>query len=169
MVTGAVAVIIYGEPRLTHDLDLVLELNKQHIPQLIQIFKQEDFYCPPEEVLLVEAKRDQNGHFNLIHHATGFKADVYLAGTEFLHKWAMERRRSIEFEEEKIWVAPPEYVILRKMQYYREGGSDKHLKDIRSILEISADQVDRSTLEKLLNEKGLSDLWFEKFHDQIEK
>ena len=66
MVNGAVASIIYGEPRLTHDIDLVLELSDEDAEELVEVFPLEEFYCPPIEILRLEIKRPQRGHFNLI-------------------------------------------------------------------------------------------------------
>jgi hypothetical protein len=54
MITGAAASIIYGEPRLTNDLDLVLDLKKGDAPEFAQAFPLEEFYCPPEEVIILE-------------------------------------------------------------------------------------------------------------------
>src|SRR5262245_42949560 len=78
VVAGSVAGIVYGEPRLTHDVDLVVELPRHAVANLLQQFPLEEFYAPPEEVVLVECRRSERGHFNIIHHETGFEADVYL-------------------------------------------------------------------------------------------
>ena len=51
MVTGAVASIVYGQPRFTHDLDLVVRFDKKQIPLFVSLFPPEEFYCPPEEVV----------------------------------------------------------------------------------------------------------------------
>jgi hypothetical protein len=56
-------------------------------------------------------------------------------------------------------VAPPEYVILRKLEFYREGGSEKHLRDIRSMLDASPDAIDRGELERMIAERGLQGAW----------
>src|SRR5713226_7282845 len=69
MVSGSVAVIIYGEPRLTHDVDLIVVLDRGHIARLPEVFPPAEFYCPPAEVIAVEVAREQRGHFNIIHHA----------------------------------------------------------------------------------------------------
>ncbi len=55
--------------------------------------------------------------------------------------------------------APPEYVILRKLQFYQEGGSDKHLIDIQNMLEMSASSIDRGELEARILQLGLSTVW----------
>jgi hypothetical protein len=58
MVSGSVAVIIYGEPRLTHDVDLIVVLDLEHIARLPEVFPPGEFYCPPAEVIAVEAPCD---------------------------------------------------------------------------------------------------------------
>jgi hypothetical protein len=159
MVSGSVAVIIYGEPRLTHDVDLIVVLDQEHISRLPGVFPPAEFYCPPTEVIAVEAAREQRGHFNIIHHETGFKADVYLSGQDPLHAWGLARARRLEVEGQVVVVAPPEYVILRKLEYYREGGSDKHLRDIRSMLDTSPDAIDCAELEQQIVTRGLQEAW----------
>ena len=118
MITGAVASIIYGEPRLTNDIDLVIRMTPDDLEAFADAFPIEDFYCPLQEVIRLEIARSQRGHFNLIHHATGFKADVYVSGRDELHHWGLANRKSFDVEGEKFWLAPIEYVILRKLEYY---------------------------------------------------
>ena len=161
MVTGAVACIIYGEPRLTHDIDLVIELRNKDAKKILEAFPQNEFYCPPLEMIKLEVSRPMRGHFNLVHHDTGFKADVYLLGQDELHQGAMSHRRRYDMEGEPIWLAPPEYVILRKLEYYREGGSEKHLKDIAGIMEISANQLNFDELCEKIKKYSLQQQWEE--------
>ncbi|MFW5894263.1 MAG: hypothetical protein ACOCUY_03920 [Verrucomicrobiota bacterium] len=143
MVSGSVASMAYGESRLTNDIDMVLDLNPMHVEALPRLFPESNYYCPPLEVIRVEVQRSQRGHFNIIHHETGHKADIYLRGTDALQTWGLEHRRKINLAtDETIWLAPPEYVIVRKLEYYREGGSEKHFTDIRGMLEVSEDIID---------------------------
>ena len=161
MVTGAVASIIYGEPRLTNDIDLIIELKSEQAEEIAKVFPQEDFYCPPIEVIRVEINRPLHGHFNIIHQETGFRADVYLMGEDILHQWAMAKRKKIEIEGEPFWLAPPEYVVLRKLQYYRESEWEKHLRDIANILEVSSDEIDFKFLKEEIEKYGLQKEWSE--------
>ena len=158
MVTGATAAILYGQPRVTNDLDVVLSLNNVTRAALLQAFPDSEFYVPPESVIRAEEARPQRGHFNLIHHDSGFKADIYLTGSDPLHAWAMPLRRRLPWGENfSIAVAPPEYVVLRKLEFYREGGSSKHPADIRAIIEVTG--VDQALLLPWIKNRGLTETW----------
>lgn len=158
MVTGATAAILYGQPRVTNDLDVVISLNDATRAALLRAFPESEFYVPPESVIRAEQARQQRGHFNLIHHDSGYKADVYLAGSDPLHAWALPLRRRLCWDGDlSMTVAPPEYVVLRKLEFYREGHSAKHPTDIRSIREITG--VDEAMLAPWLERMGLDALW----------
>ena len=159
MVTGSAASMAYGVPRVTLDIDMVLELNATQTGLLPMSFPAEEFYCPPREVIGIETERAARGHFNVIHMETGFKADFYPVGDDPLHRWAMARRRRVEMFSEPVMLAPPEYVIVRKLEYFKEGGSDKHLRDIRGMLDVSGDMIDRIELKSMVGKRGLQDGW----------
>jgi hypothetical protein len=76
---------------MTHDIDLVVDLNREAIKRISEAFPLEAFYCPPSEILELEARRSLRGHFNLVHHQTALKADVYIVGQDALHHWATEK------------------------------------------------------------------------------
>jgi hypothetical protein len=158
VVTGSTAGILYGEPRLTHDIDIVVALAMKDVHAFVEAFPLDDFYCPPEDVLAIEVRRGHRGHCNLIHHATGFKADIYIAFDE-LHRWALAHRRKLDLDGMAIHLAPVEYVIVRKLEYYREGKSEKHLRDIRAMLEVSAGTIDHAQLARFVEERGLAAEW----------
>jgi hypothetical protein len=159
VVTGSVAAIFYGEPRLTHDVDFIIFLKPADIEAFPKAFPAADFYLPPPETIAAEAQREQRGHFNIIHADTGFKADMYLTGRDELNAWAFRLRRQAQFDGEPVMLAPPEYVIVRKLEYYREGGSEKHLRDIRSMLAVSGDQLDQPALNEWIQRRGLQTEW----------
>ncbi len=159
VITGAVASIVYGEPRLTHDIDIVLEIGATEVDRFVAAFPATEFYVAPVEIIQNEILRDERGHFNLIHLDSGFKADIYLKGKNDLHQWALENKRKIDFQGITLFVAPPEYVVIRKLEYYREGHSDKHLTDIKAILNNSRDIIDVGFIETYCTEHGLTDLW----------
>ncbi|HMO50225.1 MAG TPA: hypothetical protein PKE26_04795 [Kiritimatiellia bacterium] len=159
MIAGSVACMIYGEPRLTNDVDLVLMLDSGMASRIESLFPAETFYCPPFEVIGIESRRQRRGHFNIIHHDSGLKADIYLAGSEPLQAWGLKHRRQIALGGDTLWIAPPEYVILKKLEYYREGQSEKHIHDIRGMLAVSGDKLDRDFLAEQIAWHRLGPEW----------
>jgi hypothetical protein len=160
MVSGSVAAMVYGEPRLTNDIDVILHVVRADLPRLVEAFPLDSFYCPPEDVLQIETRRKRRGHFNLIHHETGHKADIYLCGDDPLHVWGLSERRQIDLDEGKsLWVAPPEYVILRKLEYFKEGGSEKHKTDIQGMLEVSGQDLDIDVVNTWIARLGVESEW----------
>ena len=135
MISGSVAAMTYGEPRLTNDIDIVLDLQVSDLGRLAAAFPDEAFYRAPDEVLRTELSRSLRGHTNIIHHDSGFRADVYFRAADPFHAWAWPRRIRLKIRDNlTATFAPPAYVIVRKLEYFQEGGSEKHLSDIRAIL-----------------------------------
>lgn len=159
MVTGSVASIAYGESRLTHDVDIVVEIRRADVERLAAAFPLSEFYLPPAEVMTIEVNRPQRGHFNIIHHDTGFKADIYPCGRDRLSIWGMEKARKVVVEDCDVWFAPAEYVILRKLEYFREGGSEEHLPDIEGILAASGDIIDVEEISRRAAALGMRAEW----------
>ncbi len=159
LISGSVAAMLYGEPRLTHDIDLVVFLRADDVPRLAAMFPAPQFYVPPAAVILQEVARESRGHFNVIHADSGLKAVFYTAGREDLHAYAFRNARKYGTGENTISLAPPEYVIVRKLEYFREGGSEKHLRDIRAMLAVSGELLDRSALQEWVNRLNLQTEW----------
>ena len=158
MVVGSFACIAYGVVRDTRDVDIVLTMTVKDSVRLASAFPLDEFYCPLEETLVDEAARPERGHFNVIHHETGFRADVYLTtGRDDFTRWAFTERRRYPLDGEPVWIAPPEYVSVHKLEYFREGGSDKHLRDIRLMLKFT--EIDVPLLEAEVTRRGLTEQW----------
>ena len=159
MVTGAVAAIAYGEPRMTNDVDVIVRLGPGDCSLLRGAFRESEYYIPPLEAMEEECRRPRFGQFNILHHETALRMDVYVAGDDPLHAWAFERRRAEPMAGGVVWLAPVEYVIVRKLEYFRDGGSDRHLRDIAGIVRVSGDEIDAPALDGLLAERDLTRLW----------
>lgn len=160
MITGSVASILYGKPRLTQDMDVVVVFPISKIGTFVNSFDINDYYCPPDEVIKDAIQLGERGHMNVIDQKTGFKIDIYPAGSDDLTGWGFENKKRVELiAKEEVWVAPPEYVILKKLTFYKEGGSQKHVEDIKGMLEVSGDQINTSIIEKWVRKLSLSDKW----------
>jgi hypothetical protein len=159
LITGSVAAMLYGEPRVTHDVDILVFLRVHEIDSLAEYYPSPEFYMPPTNVIVAEMSREKRGQFNIIHVESGLKADLYLIGHEELDGWAFRHAVEYSIRGNRIRLAPPEYVILRKLEFFHEGGSDKHLRDIAAMLNISGDQIDRSALNDWITRMGLEAEW----------
>ncbi len=158
-VSGSVAAMLYGEPRVTLDIDLVIFLRLDNIARLAHLFPAPTFYLPPAEVIALEAARERRGHFNIIHVGSGLKADFYTANRDELHAWAFRHAKQYPIGDLTVTLAPAEYVIVRKLEYYREGGSEKHLRDIRGMMAVSGDQIDQAGLREWVTRRGVEAEW----------
>lgn len=156
MLVGSVASSFYGDPRLTRDIDIVLELLPKHTMLLENIFLPKDFYIPPSEILRDEILN--KGSFNLIHHQSGLKIDVVVKKVSPHSHEEFSRRQNHEITRQFFsYIASPEDVIIKKLQYYQEGGSHKHLTDCRSI--INQIVIDETYLTKWIRILNLNTEW----------
>ena len=159
MVTGGVAAIAYGEPRLTNDVDVVVRIEPRDADRFVAPFPESSYYVPPIETIQAEAARPAYGHFNVVDLETALRADVYCVGQDPLALWGIDHRRAVAMGDESIWLAPIEYVILQKLRYYRDSGAERHLRDIAAMRRISGDQIDEATLETWLEQLELRAEW----------
>lgn len=157
MLVGSLSSGIYGEPRMTRDIDIVIQLKPGDVDGMVTAFHPDEFYVSREAVLGALTHHSQ---FNVIHPTSGNKIDFIISRADAWGNAQMERRR-------RAWILPdlegylasPEDVVIGKMLYYKEGGSDKHLRDIAGILKVSSKMIDADYLSHWANELGLGDIW----------
>jgi hypothetical protein len=126
MVVGSIASTVYGEPRMTHDMDLVLRISVRDVSKLETIFLPEKYYCPPLDILKSEIVH--RGQFNLIHQDSGLKIDIMICKETEHAISEFNRRRKVSFwNGNEVYLASPEDIIIKKLDFFRQGGSEKHL------------------------------------------
>lgn len=141
MVVGSLASSTYGEPRMTNDIDIVIDLPPADLPRLLSAFPPSDYYASEDAAR--QAIRD-SGQFNVIHPDSGNKIDFMIARHDTWGRLQLaQRQRELVVPGLEGFVARPEDIIISKMMYYDEGGSEKHLRDIAGILAFESD-VDRA-------------------------
>jgi hypothetical protein len=164
--TGSIASMFYGEPRFTNDIDVVADVKREHIPLLIESFPSDKFYISEEAIMDAILHKYQ---FNIIHPASGLKVDVVIAKDDDYDKGRFNRLKKVSLAKEaSAKMAAPEDVIIMKMRYYKEGGSEKHLRDIASMVKISGDEIDRDYIEYWTERFNLWDIW-KAILDRIDK
>ncbi len=156
-VTGSVAAMTYGEPRLTLDVDIVAELREEHVPAFCETFAPPDYYVSGETV---RAAIRTHRQFNVLHITDGVKADIIIPkNTEFNQSRLKRRRPKQVGSRDGVIIASPEDVILKKMEYFQEGGSEKHLRDIVSMLKISSTMIDQDYIAHWAMTLNVQDVW----------
>jgi hypothetical protein len=156
-ITGAVASIAYGEPRLTNDIDIVAEVNDGHTAKLKECFPEEEFYLDLDSIREAIRRRDQ---FNIIHPASGLKIDVMISKGDAFDGSRFNRiRRMRPLEDTEANFASPEDVIIKKMEYYKEGASEKHIRDILGMLKISGEMIDLEYISFWAKRLNLEKIW----------
>jgi hypothetical protein len=153
---GSVASMVYGEPRATLDIDVVVTLDRSASERLLEAFPAPDFYLSPERVAAVVA---EGGNFNAIHPESGLKVDFFVASDRVEQSQLARRLRRSVLPGLSGWFSPPEELIVKKLEYFRMGASSKHVRDIRSMLRISPEAIDLDRVEKLVRECGLEAEW----------
>ena len=160
MIAGSVAAMLYGEPRLTNDMDVVVELAPEQVEPLLALFQGDDYDAPSAE--FARAIVATGGAFNIVHVASASKVDLIVRRHNEFAVHEFSRRRPLPFTEEfEAFVATPEDVILSKLLFYREGRSEKHLIDIAGVLRVSAGQIDEQYIESWVLRLGLGDVWLD--------
>lgn len=156
-VVGSFASMAYGEPRSTLDIDVVIDPRGDQIDRLCDAFPDPDFYVSREAARASLVARSQ---FNVIRPDTGNKVDFMIArGDAYGREQIVGRRRLKLLPDREGFAARAEDVIVGKLLYYREGGSEKHLRDIAGILKLSGGQLDRGYIERWMAELGLNTEW----------
>jgi len=125
MITGSIVSSLQGEPRSTHDIDMVIAIQKSEVKGLIEAFPPPDFYLDEDSIL--DAINRQN-MFNLIDVSTGNKVDFWILTDEPFDQSRFTRKISEEFMGLKMLVSSPEDTILAKLRWAKlSGGSEKGL------------------------------------------
>ena len=115
---GSIASSFAGEPRSTLDIDIVAAIDESHIEGLVEALSA-DFYIDPDS--LRRAIRTKS-RANLIHHATQYKVDLFVAGGTPLDAQQLARRRPVQIGDRTLFVHPPEDILLQKLRWFRSGG-----------------------------------------------
>lgn len=157
MIVGSFASGLYGEPRMTIDVDMVVDIPYGLVTRFCESFPSPEFYVEPDAVR--QAIR-QGGQFNLIQSTTSDKIDFMIVQYGTHQEGQLDRRQQLPVLPGcEAYVAAPEDIIISKMQYYKEGGSEKHLRDITGILKISGEDVDREYVTRWAGQLDLMEIW----------
>lgn len=157
LIVGSFATSIWGEPRLTLDIDIVIELGMEQVDAFCHQFPPPDFYVSEIAARDAVVRRRQ---FNVLYPPTANKIDFMISRDDEWSRLQLERARTQPFDGDiKLQVCSPEDVIISKMRYFKEGQSPKHLRDIAGVLDMQGKDIDRNYISHWANLLSLQEIW----------
>ncbi len=157
MVTGSVAANFYTVPRMTRDIDIVIELEPGAAETVMNIFSA-DFYVDLE---MIQEAIGSEQMFNIIHNNSLVKIDFIIRKKTPYRELEFRRRKKMKIEEGlEVWVVAAEDLILSKLFWAKESLSELQLRDVKNILD-NQTKLDRGYLEMWIDSLGLQKI-FEK-------
>ena len=157
MITGSIASSLQGEPRSTHDIDLVVVIKKTDVPKLTHIFHPPRFYLDQASVLEAIEKKDM---FNLIDAQDGGKVDFWMLKDDSFDQSRFSRRQKEKVLGFHMQVSSPEDTILSKLKWTKlSGGSEKQFTDALRVYEVQSKNLDMDYLETWVKKLDLGSLW----------
>ena len=156
MISGSIAANYYAVPRMTRDIDIVIELKHSNIDLFTGLFE-DDFYVN-KEMILNEVSRE--GMFNLIHNQYIFKIDFIMKKSSAYQQTAFSRRKEILIEGCTMWYISAEDLIISKLMWAKNSHSEMQLRDVRNLTETVKD-LDTRYMDDWLGQLGLERLYKE--------
>ena len=135
MLTGSIAAGYYSEPRMTRDIDIVVELGTDDADRLVTLFGS-DFMAEPETVANAIRRR---GMFNMIHVAAAVKVDMIVRKETPYRREEFRRRRQATIDGQPMWLVSPEDLILSKLEWSKDSQSELQRRDVRGLLRDAPD------------------------------
>jgi len=130
MVSGSMAMTLYTIPRMTRDIDIIIELNNEDIDKFYELFAGHSYI---DKITVAEAVQ-RRGMFNVIDHRTGYKIDFMLKKFSDYRELEFSRRQFTTAFGFPTWVVSLEDLILSKLIWIQECQSDRQLEDIKNLL-----------------------------------
>jgi hypothetical protein len=165
MLTGSIVSSIQGEPRLSHDIDVVINGDRRIKDIIRDNFDKKDFYF--DEMTIQEAIASES-MFNVIDTESGDKIDFWFLTDSPFDASRFERKLPVKLFDETAWISTPEDTILAKMLWAeKSGGSLKQLADIRQVFAVNAAVLDRGYVTRWSAVLGVKKYWDDLLRSQV--
>jgi hypothetical protein len=151
MLTGSVALSYYARPRMTRDIDIVVELAGSDARAI------EGLFAPTYYVSEADIARaiTGGGMFNILHLDRLVKADLIVRQDAPYRRAEFARRQKVRFPGFDSWIVSREDLILSKLVWARDSASELQLRDVRALL---GSPVDREYIECWAAELSVAEL-----------
>lgn len=157
MATGSIVSSLQGEPRSTHDIDLLVVLEKSMINELLNTFPPPNYYLDEATILDAIKRREM---FNLLDIKEGDKVDFWIMTDDPFDRSRFSRKVTVEFMGLEMQVSSPEDTILAKLRWAKlSGGSEKQHGDALRVYEVQFPKLDLEYLEFWADQLKLEEYW----------
>lgn len=156
MVSGSIAANYYTIPRMTRDIDIVIELERGKIDEFIGLFEG-DFYVDRE---MVASEVSRQGMFNLIHNPYVIKIDFIVKNSSAYQKVAFSRRKKVLIEQSPVWFVTAEDLVISKLAWAKDSHSEIQLKDVANLI-ATVDNLDMKYIDKWVRQLDLEHIYKE--------
>lgn len=130
LITGSIAAGLYGQPRMTRDIDIVAVLYPPHATRLTALLGPE-FDCDAD---IVRDAIARHGIFSVVHREALQKVDIIVRAESGYEMEKFERRRMVEVDGQPMWIISPEDLVLSKLVWAKDSRSELQFRDVRSII-----------------------------------
>ena len=153
MLTGSFVSSLQGEPRSTHDIDIVVALQLKAVKELVRAFPPADYHLDEESII---DAINNNSMFNLMDVNTGDKVDFWILTDEPFDRSRFAHKYIEEVMGIHITVSNPEDTILAKLKWAKlSGGSEKQFTDALRVFEVQFKKLNMDYLQKWAKELGV--------------
>ncbi len=135
MLTGSMALNAYAQPRMTRDIDIVVELSADSVQRVEALFG-DAYYVSAEAVSEAITRRSL---FNLIHNTSIVKVDMIIRKPDEYRRLEFNRRVRLRVNGFEAWVVSKEDLILSKLLWSADSASEVQARDIRALLQTGTD------------------------------
>jgi predicted nucleotidyltransferase len=156
MLTGSFVNAVYGSPRATQGIDLVIDPDENRLREFVRALSPAEYYADEEAAM--EALRLES-MFNVVDLATGWKVDLIIRKARAFSIDEFARRRRIELDGVSLAVATAEDTIIAKLEWAQRGGSVRQLEDVASIVRLRGAELDVGRIEHWVTVLGLDEEW----------
>jgi hypothetical protein len=163
MLVGSVAALAHGRSRSTQDFDVVIDVGAPALRGLVRSLPEERFYVAEEAAM--EALEHES-LFNVIDMVTGWKVDLIPRKQRLFSETEFGRRTRLMVMGVEMFVATIEDTIVAKLEWAQAGGgSRRQLEDVRELVELGGETIDRAYVERWVTALGLEPMWTEALRD----
>ena len=156
MVTGSVASSYHGEPRATRDIDVVFDPDRPGLTRLIAELQAAGMHVDPQAANSALNDRTQ---FNAIDGTSGWKVDFLIRKDRPFSREEFSRRARASLLGTPVWIASAEDTIVAKVEWANAIGSDRQLRDVAAMLDISGASLDLAYIDRWVGGLGLRESW----------